>query len=227
MGMQEKFPRITMGQIMRHNEQRLHRQITELQKQWDLLTEKLSKLEKQRIVETDVSEQVKLDSQISETKQQHNAIEQKLNELEQQLSQYSPDKHFNKLVFIKADANDAHLCKKICQLLDEEDLAEYVKPEIERQKPGEIREAFEVWILDCDALIVIYGNVDFGWLNQVFKNVRKIVCQRADQPLPAYVLCDPSPEQKQLLTFSFHGISTLQYESCSNELKFREFINSL
>jgi hypothetical protein len=207
--------------------QRLQQKIDALNKQWKTLNEKLSKLRQARILETDVSQQIRLDSQIAETQHDCDEIERQLDELEEQFSQYAFDT-VHKLVFINADTNDAPLCERICRLLKEEDLAEYVEFRIGQQKPEELRKAFEAWILDCDALVVIYGRVDFGWLNQIFKNVRKIVWQRpVDQPLPAYVLCDPAPEQKQLLNIGFCGISTLHYASCADEREFREFINSL
>jgi len=208
-------------------QQRLQKKINDLNTQWNTLRDKLSRLEQAKITETDVSQQIKLDAQIAEDRKNCDDIERQLDVLENELARF-PVENINKLVFINADASDTPLCENVCQLLKEEELAEYVEFKIDRQQtPEEIREAFEAWILDCDALVVIYGQVGFGWLNHVFKNVRRIVWQRAEQPLPAYVLCDPHPEQKQRLQCSFHGISVIHYESCSNETKFREFINHL
>ena len=206
-------------------QQRLQQKIDSLNKQWKVLHEKLSRLEQAKIVENDVTQQIKLDSQISETKQECDNIEQQIEALEEQITQY-PDSVY-KLIFINADTNDVHLCDNICQLINDMGIAEFIKLKTDWKKPSEIREAFEAWIIDCDALVVIYGKADFGWLNQIFKNVRKVVWRRAHQPLPAYVLCEPSPEQKQLIEFSFRGISTLQYARYTDALQFREFINSL
>lgn len=206
--------------------QRSQQKLDALNKQWNTFNEKSAKLKNARIIETSVAEQIKLDSQIAETQGETDALERQLDALEAQCAEYTFDA-VHKLVFINADAHDATLCEKICRLLKEENLAEYVEFRIEQQKPAEIRKAFEAWLLDCDALVVMYGRVDFGWLNQIFKNVRKIAYKRADQPIPAYVLCDPAPEYKSLLNIGFHGISAIHYASCADERKFREFINSL
>jgi len=131
-----------------------------------------------------------------------------------------------KLVFIDADVSDSPLCDRIRRLLDEEEQIEYIQFEDLAHQESSVREAFEGWIVDCDALMVMYGQVDFSWLNQVFRNVRRIVWNR-EHPLSAYVVCEPSPEQKQLLRMKIRGLRTLEYGSCSDEQKLREFINSL
>jgi septal ring factor EnvC (AmiA/AmiB activator) len=69
------------------NEQRLQYQITELQKQWELVSQKLSKLEHNRILETSTEERFRLDHRIAEVQAEREQLEQQLRELESQLEQ--------------------------------------------------------------------------------------------------------------------------------------------
>jgi hypothetical protein len=138
-----------------------------------------------------------------------------------------------KWVFINADVSDLPLCDRILRVLDEEEQIGYIQIEdlvhqiedLAHQKSS-VRKASEKCIKDCAALMVMYGQVDIDWLTQVFSNVCRIGWTRR-YPLSVYVVCDPSPEQKQLVRMKFPWLRTLEYGSCSDEQKLHEFINSL
>ncbi len=66
------------------DEQRRHARIAELQKQWDLLNEKLSRLEHEKILETRSDEKFRLEHEITETKAQLQQVEEQLRKLENQ-----------------------------------------------------------------------------------------------------------------------------------------------
>ncbi|MFX0196844.1 MAG: hypothetical protein ACFFCW_12020, partial [Candidatus Hodarchaeota archaeon] len=68
------------------NEQRLRHQIAELQQQWDLLGEKLSRLERDKILETRTEEKFRLEHMIAEIQAERQQVEQQLDDLEAQLS---------------------------------------------------------------------------------------------------------------------------------------------
>lgn len=69
------------------NKERLQKKIAELQKQWDLLTEKLSKLEKARIIEANAEVKFQLEKTIAENTSELEHIERQLHEQETQLQQ--------------------------------------------------------------------------------------------------------------------------------------------
>ena len=68
-------------------EQRVRYQIAELQKQWELVSQKLSQLERNRILETGTEERFRLDHRIAEVKAEREQLEQQLGEFERQIEQ--------------------------------------------------------------------------------------------------------------------------------------------
>lgn len=78
------------------NEGRLRQQLTELQEQWELISQKLSRLEKDKILETRTDEKFRLEYQIAQIKTEREHIEQQLISLEAQWSSG-----------MKSDADDA------------------------------------------------------------------------------------------------------------------------
>ena len=73
-------------------EQRLRRQLAELQKQWDLLSEKLARLKHDRIIKTDTEEIFHLDQRIDAIQAERAGLEPQLTDLENQLATI-PDAH--------------------------------------------------------------------------------------------------------------------------------------
>ena len=69
------------------NEQRLRYRIAELQKQWELLNEQLSRLERDKILETRSDERFRLEQRIAASTTEKQGIERQLSDLETQLSE--------------------------------------------------------------------------------------------------------------------------------------------
>jgi len=67
------------------NERRIRRKIADLQEQWDLLSEQLSRLERARILAIDPGEKFRLEQNIAEIKSERQQVEQQLDDLETQL----------------------------------------------------------------------------------------------------------------------------------------------
>jgi internalin A len=65
---------------------RIKRQIEDLQQQWDLLSENLSRLEKTKILETKVDERIRIEKLIEKLTAERQQIEQQLNDLETKFS---------------------------------------------------------------------------------------------------------------------------------------------
>ncbi|MFW9997048.1 MAG: SIR2 family protein [Candidatus Odinarchaeota archaeon] len=70
----------------RGSEQRLRQQLSELQNQWDLLSQKISTLEHEQIVETRTDEKFRLEHQLTKLKAERQQFEEQLTNLEAQLS---------------------------------------------------------------------------------------------------------------------------------------------
>ena len=74
-----------MGENWVRNSLRLSREICHLQKQWGLLSDKLTGLEEQRILETRAEEKLRLQSLINETRTERDQIDTELTTLQDQL----------------------------------------------------------------------------------------------------------------------------------------------
>ncbi len=143
----------------------------------------------------------------------------------QSQSQTSPPPSNEKLVFVNPGLNDGHLMNMIHKVLDQEGL-DYIEP-YSSQPQSSYRAVLEEWLTDCQALIMTYGQSDVKWFNRMLGNIRKSVWKRAEQPLSAYVVCDPPPEQKPLVKMKIRGLQSLQYGSYADEQGLRSFIHSL
>jgi hypothetical protein len=66
----------------RSTETRLRQQITDLQNQWDLLSEKFARLEREIILETRVDEKLRIENKIAELTMDRERITQRLLEFE-------------------------------------------------------------------------------------------------------------------------------------------------
>ena len=73
------------------DQQRLNRKINDLQRQWELLNEKLSKLNEQLILEPRSDENLRLRKSIDDTKTQRDQVEEQLNDMESQLAKVDSD----------------------------------------------------------------------------------------------------------------------------------------
>lgn len=211
--------------------ERLQKDLDILTKRMDTLAEELS-LSRQdltEIPETGMPERVKIEAKIRGLAEVRQHLEMQKRELEKAIhdleKQSRPDAY--KLVFINAGSPDCDLCDEVYQILKDVEFVEIIRPQTEQQKAEELRKAFEACVLECAAFIVIYGNVDSQWLYQQFLNIRKIAWQRAKNPLPAYILCEPSPEEKARMEFIFRGFREPLYASFSDKAQFRQFIHSL
>jgi hypothetical protein len=73
------------------DQQRLHRKIDDLQRQWELLNKKLSMLNEQQILETRLEEKFRLTKLIDDTKAQYDQIEEQLKDMESKLVKVDSD----------------------------------------------------------------------------------------------------------------------------------------
>ncbi len=101
------------------------------------------------------------------------------------------------LLFLDANINqDQPLVAQICQVFDRFGVG-YMLP-LQSEKPSENREAFEQYVLDCDALVIVYGEVSVKWISDQLLAVRKISWKR-EQPLTAFAIFGGPPEQKPII----------------------------
>lgn len=82
----EVFKLTAKGVVSKESELRLRHRIDELRQKWELLSQKLSKIEADKILETRTDERMRLEYLIDELQAERQQVEQRLNNLEMQLS---------------------------------------------------------------------------------------------------------------------------------------------
>jgi serine/threonine protein kinase len=104
-----------------------------------------------------------------------------------------PDKAF---VFINVGRDDLPLTDDLCGLLEQNGCS-YALP-MHEGRPDEIRQDLEANLLDCDGLIIVYGEITEQWVREQLRQWRKILYRR-DKPLRALAVYEGPPSEKQAL----------------------------
>lgn len=125
------------------------------------------------------------------------------------------------LVFVDADPHDNPLKDQICQVLEKFGIG-YAFP-LQSENPAENRQAFEQLVLDCDALLIVYGTVLPTWVSGQILSARKIVSKR-EEPLRAFAIYYGPPEEKPSIPLNFPGMHVLECCRNTGEEQLRKFI---
>ncbi len=99
-------------------------------------------------------------------------------------------------VFVQSDKEDTSLADQLCDLLAARGYA-YALP-IHEGSAEEIREDREANLVDCDALVVVYGEITERWVREQLRHWRKILYRR-EKPLRALAVCEGPPADKRPL----------------------------
>ena len=102
------------------------------------------------------------------------------------------------MVFIQADVSDNSQAKDLSELLS--NLNCFVTTPLSSGTPQEIREDLEANLLECDGLILLYGQTQSGWVRTQFRALPRALSQRRKQqpprPLKALAVCLGNPPNK-------------------------------
>ncbi len=128
------------------------------------------------------------------------------------------------LVFVESEADDRPLAESVCHVLGERGLG-YALP-LRKGDAAAIRKDLEENLLDCDALIIIYGSISVGWVREQLRFLRKILLRR-EQPLGALAVYQGPPEPKDPLDFNLPALRTLDGRRGINAHEIHEFIDRL
>ena len=128
------------------------------------------------------------------------------------------------LLFLDANTRHDHaLVKSICEMLDQLGVG-YMLP-LQSDNPAENREAFEQYVLDCNALVVVYGEVSVKWVSDQLLAIRKI-CWKRQEPL-TFAIFDGPPEQKPFVNIKLPNMRVLQCRNKVDEEQLVKFVASL
>jgi hypothetical protein len=149
------------------------------------------------------------------------AQERKRREQQESQSESATDKAF---VFINVGRDDLPLTEGLCDLLETHGFS-YALP-MHDGRPDEIRQDLEANLLDCDGLIVVYGEIPEQWVREQLRQWRKILFRR-EKPLRSLAVYEGPPLEKQRLGMRLPQMRVLDCRQGLQEEKVRSFLESL
>jgi hypothetical protein len=136
----------------------------------------------------------------------------------------APTKPIDAFVFVDGEAGDSPLAEQVCEALKQYG-AGYVLPE-RRGTAAEMRQELERNLVDCDALIVVYGSSDRGWVDEQLRQCRKAISKR-DRPLQAVAVFEGPPETKERLNVNLPKMMTIDCRRGLDEVALNTFLSGL
>jgi hypothetical protein len=133
-------------------------------------------------------------------------------------------KSIDAFVFVDTEAEDLSLAEQVCETLRRHG-AGYVLPEW-RGTAGDMRGELERNLVDCDALIVVYGSSDRGWVDEQLRQCRKILSKR-ERPLQVVAVYEGPPEPKQRLNVNLPKMLTIDCRQGLDESALTAFLTGL
>lgn len=128
------------------------------------------------------------------------------------------------LVFVNNEDEDLALAEEVCKIVKRKGFS-FARP-MRGGKPAKIRKDLEGNLVDCNALIVIYGSIAVAWVREQLQFYRKIGHQRL-QPLSALAVYEGPPAEKADLNYYLKDMQTLDCRQGLDEAKLEEFLDSV
>lgn len=122
------------------------------------------------------------------------------------LSSVKKPANINALVFVNMESTDRPLAEKVCHELELQGVG-YSRP-LTDGDPSDIRNDLEVNLLECDGLIVIYGNSTAVWVRRQLLECRKMLAKR-EKPIQAFAIFEGPPEEKSSIECMFPNVQLL------------------
>jgi hypothetical protein len=127
-------------------------------------------------------------------------------------------------VFINVGPDDLPLTEDLCSLLEKSGCS-YALP-MHEGRPDEIRQDLEANLLDCDGLVIVYGEITEQWVREQLRQWRKILYRR-DKPLRALAVYEGPPSEKQRLGMRLPKMQVIDCRRGLEQDKIRSFLNEL
>lgn len=128
------------------------------------------------------------------------------------------------LLFVNRDKTDNKIAKDVKDFLVGYG-AGVVLP-MDKGTPSEIREDLEQNLLECDGVIIIYGNITVSWVRKQLQQSWKILTKR-ETLLPALAIFEGPPLEKDELNLELPNMQILDCRRGLSEADIKAFIQSL
>jgi hypothetical protein len=126
-------------------------------------------------------------------------------------------------VFINAEKSDRQIANRIKDYVGR--FASAFLPVIEG-KPEELRRDIEENIVDCDGLLVVYGDGSAAWVHQQLRLYNKLAPRR-QKPIKLLAVIEAPPEAKPGIDVAIPGMSVLNCRSGLDDAKLEAVLTGL
>jgi serine/threonine protein kinase len=127
-------------------------------------------------------------------------------------------------VFVDVGREDQKVVEELCEILDQSGCA-YALPVWEGQ-PDEIRKDLEANLIDCDGLIVVYGDIPEPWVREQLRLWRRTLHLR-QKPLQGLAVYDGPPPEKPRLGMKLPKMQVIECRHGVQKEKVRNFLSGL
>lgn len=134
-----------------------------------------------------------------------------------------PDRDLGRLVFVNAEEVDLPLARSVGEALAEWGV--WCAFPRTSGSPAELREDLEQKLLDCDALMLIYGSTKVTWVSQQLRRSRKVMCKHEPPPPAIGVYLGP-PEPKEPLDVMIPKLRVIESQSGLNRDALQDFLDA-
>lgn len=128
------------------------------------------------------------------------------------------------MVYLNTSNEDLELGKMIGAALSKHDIGYALPPHT--SDPKLIQDDLELWLAECDALIIVYGPATHAWARAQILRSRRIIGLR-ERPLKALAVYEGPPEDKEPLGIDLPGMLTLSCRQGLRENHLLPFITAL
>jgi hypothetical protein len=127
-------------------------------------------------------------------------------------------------VFVNVDRGDLTVASELCRLLEQSGCS-FALP-LHEGRPDEIRRDLEANLLDCDALIVVHGEITEQWVREQLRQWRKMLYLR-EKPLRGLAVLEGPPPEKPALGMRLPRMHVIDCRLGFQAERVRPFVESL
>lgn len=130
----------------------------------------------------------------------------------------------DKFLFVNFDHKDSDSVRRLCELLDKTGMS-YALP-LRDGLPQEIGEDLEANFIECDALIIYYGEVSEKWVREQLRMWRKVL-HRREKPVQALAIFEGPPDPKTPLGMKLPNMESIDLRQGFNQQEVLDFLRRL
>lgn len=127
------------------------------------------------------------------------------------------------LVFVNAEATDSTLAKAVREVAQKEGVGSVLPLWNWNGNPEDVRKELEQNLLDCDAILILYGKSPVTWVHDQLRYWRK-VCWKREQPIKAFEVWEGPPQLKDEVTMVLPSMQLINCRTGLSETEIRRFL---